>query len=82
MNKREIKKKITEIFKSIDVLIGNRILEKKQMNWYEYFKSLESRMDESDVTKEDLTSLLKNLRVWGISSILYNPTSNYYLNIN
>ena len=82
MNKREIKKKITEIFKSIDVLIGNRILEKKQMNWYKYFKSLESRMDESDVTKEDLTSLLKNLRVWGISSILYNPTSNYYLNIN
>lgn len=74
MKKTEIKKLIKKQWDDLDRLIKNpnTLSTDNQKSWYQYFQSLVLKVDDDDVTKENLLDLLKNLKWWGIDAILYN----------
>ena len=56
MKKQEIKNEIIKIFRKAD----------KGHDMYSYFKSLISKMDNKDVTKQNLEDLLHYLKAFGV----------------
>jgi len=56
MKKQEIKNEIIKIFRKAD----------KGHDMYWYFKSLISKMDNKDVTKQNLEDLLHYLKAFGV----------------
>ena len=80
------KQEIKEIFEYIDYTYSKDVpksftgqpLTEKNKEWYDYFKSLSSQIDDSAVTKQNLEELLSNLKNWGIVSML-GTESTYYI---